>query len=393
MPRPLRAELFDPNDVCIVHCVQRCVRRAFLAGEDPISGKNYEFRREWIRERLECIASIFGVDVLTYAILSNHMHVILRTRPDVVSTWSDHEIARRWLSLFPGQRVDEFLGQPTQSQIDAMVGDRGRIVEIRERLSNPSWFMRALAEPIARLANRQDECTGRFWEGRFKAQAIRDEAGLLACSMYVDLNPIRAAMATKPEESRHTSAYDRIEGMQGKTIASMAAETVVLSTEEAGRIRRTSTPDELRERRAKAKRARRGSSILRDAWLAPLTLDERGKTGPQVSSTQVRASDKGFLSMSLKDYLALLKWTGSHRPSVGKPEATPEVESILKRLGVEGSMWIDLVWKFKKYYQGSAAGLPETLAQHAQEHQHRWRRGQRAVRGIFAAGEKAVSRG
>jgi len=94
--------------------------------------------------------------------------------------------------------------------------------------------------------------------------------------------------------------------------------------------------------------------------------------------------------MSLKDYLALLKWTGSHRPSVGKPEATPEVESILKRLGVEGSMWIDLVWKFKKYYQGSAAGLPESLAQHAQEHQHRWRRGQRAVRGIFGTGEKAV---
>jgi len=85
MPRPLRAELFDPNEVGIVHCIQRCVRRAFLAGEDPVSGKNYEFRREWIRARLECLASVFGLDVLTYAILSNHMHVILRTRPDVVA--------------------------------------------------------------------------------------------------------------------------------------------------------------------------------------------------------------------------------------------------------------------------------------------------------------------
>ena len=143
---------------------------------------------------------------------------------------------------------------------------------IRARLSNPSWFMRALSEPIARLANRQDECTGRFWEGRFKAQAIRDEAGLLACSMYVDLNPIRAAMATKPEEARHTSAYDRIEGMQGKTISSMAAETVVLSAEEANEILRTSPPDEVRGRRASVKRARRGNAILRDARLASLTL-------------------------------------------------------------------------------------------------------------------------
>jgi REP element-mobilizing transposase RayT len=384
MPRPLRSELFDPNEVGIVHCIQRCVRRAFLAGQDPVTGRNYEFRREWIRERLECLASVFGVDVLTYAILSDHMHVILRTRPDVVSTWSDQEIAKRWLCLFPGQRVDEFLGQPTQSQIDALVGDRDRMAVVRERFSNPSWFMRALSEPIARLANRQDECTGRFWEGRFKAQAIRDEAGLLACSMYVDLNPIRAAMASMPEDSRHTSAYDRIEGMQGKTISSMAAETVVFSTEEAGKIRRTSTPDEIRARRANAKRARRGSAILRDAWLAPLTLDERGKPGPQVSSSRVRASDKGYLSMSLKDYLALLQWTAIHRPSLGKPKGTPEVESILKRLGIEGSMWIDLVWHFKRYFQGSAAGSPETLAQDAQKHQHRWRRGQRAVRQIFA---------
>jgi len=213
MPRPLRAELFDPNQVCIVHCIQRCVRRAFLAGEDALTGKNYDFRREWIRERLECLASVFGLDVLTYAILSNHMHIILRTRPDVVATWSDHEVALRWLKLFPGQRVDEFLGQPTESQIEAMVRDGAKMEAIRERLSNPSWFMRALSEPIARLANRQDECTGRFWEGRFKAQAIRDEAGLLACSMYVDLNPIRAAMAATPEDSRHTSVFDRIEAM------------------------------------------------------------------------------------------------------------------------------------------------------------------------------------
>ena len=385
MPRPLRAELFDPNEVGIVHCIQRCVRRAFLAGEDPVSGKNYEFRREWIRARLECLASVFGLDVLTYAILSNHMHVILRTRPDVVAQWSDEEVARRWLSLFPGQRVDEFLGHPTQNSIDAMVNDRGKIAEVRKRLSNPSWFMRALAEPIARLANQQDECTGRFWEGRFKAQAIRDEAGLLACSMYVDLNPIRAAMAQTPEESVHTSAYDRIGAMEGEKVESAAADTVVIPTEEAGRIRRTSTPDQLRERRAKARQPRRGRSILKDAWLAPLTLDERGEPGPMVSNTKVRASDKGFLSMSLADYLSLLKWTAKNKPSVGKPPMTPEVEPILKRLGIDGSVWLDLVWKFKKYYQGSVAGMPDSMAAHAAAHQHRWSRGQRAVRRIFAS--------
>ena len=103
------------------------------------------------------------------------------------------------------------------------------------------------------------------------------------------------------------------------------------------------------------------------------------------SDTKVRASDKGFLSMSLVDYLSLLKWTAKNKPTVGKPPMTPEVEPILKRLGIDGSVWLDLVWKFKKYYQGSVAGMPDSMAAHAAEHQHRWRRGQRAVRRVFAA--------
>ena len=100
----------------------------------------------------------------------------------------------------------------------------------------------------------------------------------------------------------------------------------------------------------------------------------------------MRASDKGFLSMSLKDYLSLLTWTGSHRPSLSKQSVPVEVEPILKRLGIDGSMWIDLVWRFKKYFGGSAAGSPESLARDAAKHQHGWRRGQRAVRKIFVAG-------
>jgi REP element-mobilizing transposase RayT len=211
MPRPKRNEQFVCEEVCIVHAVQRCVRRAFLAGVDHATGKDFSYRKEWIRRRMESLASVFGLDVLSYAIMSNHMHVILRNRPDVVAGWTDEEAAIRWLKVFPGRRMEEYLAEPTENEVQTLVKNPQRMAEVRKRLSDISWFMRSLAEPIARMANRQDECTGRFWEGRFKAQRIVDEAGLLACAMYVDLNPVRAAIADTPESSLHTSAYDRIE--------------------------------------------------------------------------------------------------------------------------------------------------------------------------------------
>ncbi|MEM8672206.1 MAG: hypothetical protein AAGG48_32120, partial [Planctomycetota bacterium] len=215
MTRPQRAEQFDANEVCVVHVVQRCVRRAFLAGVDRASGKDFSFRKEWIRRRMEALASVFAVDVLSYAILSNHLHQILRNRPDVVAQWSNEEVAIRWLRVFPGRRLEEHLAEPTENDVKTLSRDKERIAEIRRRLSDISWFMRALSEPIARMANKQDECTGRFWEGRFKCQRIVDEAGLLACAMYVDLNPVRAAIAESPEEAEHTSAYDRSKARRG----------------------------------------------------------------------------------------------------------------------------------------------------------------------------------
>jgi len=386
MPRTPRAEQFDPNQVCIVHLTQRCVRKSFLTGFDENTGKDYSHRREWIRSRMECLASVFGIDVLTYAILSNHLHLVARTRPDVVREWSNKEVALRWLRIFPGRRIDEHLADPTTNSVDTLANDDIRIKLIRERLSNPSWFMKALCEPIARLANFQDKVTGHFWEGRFKAQSITDEAGLLACSMYVDLNPIRAAMATTPEESIHTSAYDRIKALNGNTIQSAAVDLVSIETDEAGKILRNSTPDQLRKRKAEAKK-KRGPSILRDAWLSPLTLNERGKPGAQTSRSGVRASDKGFLWLNIADYLKLLTWTSRQRVgSLETPIVPKDLQQIFNRVGIDGKMWSDLVWNFKKYFgRGSAAGSPNSLKKSAAARNRKFAHGQNAVAGCFVA--------
>ena len=124
MPRPQRSEQFDPGEVCIVHVVQRCVRRAFLAGVDQVSGIDYSFRKEWIRRRMEALASVFAVDVLSYAVMSNHMHQILRNRPDVCASWSDEEVAIRWLRVFPGRRLEEHLAEPTENDVKTLCRDK-----------------------------------------------------------------------------------------------------------------------------------------------------------------------------------------------------------------------------------------------------------------------------
>jgi hypothetical protein len=392
MGRALRGEVFDAGEVCVVHAVQRCVRRAFLAGFDRVSGQNFEGRREWIRRRLEVLASVFGIDILSYAILSNHMHLMLRTRPDVVGTWSGVEVARRWLKLFPGRRLDEYLGEPSEVQVAALSRNSKRIGVLRRRLSDISWFMRCLSEPIARMANREDGCTGRFWEGRFKAQRIADEAGLLACSMYVDLNPVRAAMAKTPEESRHTSAYDRIEGLKGREVSSAAAHLIPLSPvplsqgAAAAAIKQASVSE--RKERARQRRGRTsGQRILRDAWLAPLTVLERQAPGPQASRSGVRASDKGFLNLDLRNYLKLLDWTGraGRLGRTGQAGQIPAgLRPILERLGIESQMWCDLVWNFKKYF-GTNVGRPSSLKSAAQSHDRHWHRGQRATRSCFTS--------
>ena len=387
MGRTTRAEQFQAAEIGIVHAVQRCVRRAFLAGVDSVSGKDFSFRKEWVRRRMEALASVFGVDVLTYAVMSNHMHLILRNRPDVVAAWSDREAAIRWLRVFPGRRLEEHLAEPTENDVNMLVNQPDRLTLIRERLSDISWFMRALSEPVARMANRQDDCTGRFWEGRFKAMKIVDEAGLLACAMYVDLNPIRAAMVEKPEQAVHTSAYDRVQGESGQQIESAAFDLVPVTTEEAGKAIRDTPVDELRQKLKAKKRNPTGKRVRRDGWLTPLTLAGGVLADdPQVHIDGFRASDKGFLQLNWQDYWSLLRWTASQGIVDSGAKVPERLASILASLGIDAAMWRDLVWNFKRYFgRSTCVGSSRSMSADAERNGKRWHRGQRLAQGCFAS--------
>ena len=209
MPKP-RKSLVSLEATPYYHCVSRCVRRAFLCGEDALTGKNFEHRRQWIEDRLLELAGIFAIDIAAYAVMSNHYHVVLHINREQASSWSEFEVIEHWHRLFKGSLLSQRFYQGevlNKAELNVL---SEQVCEWRSRLMSISWFMRCINESIARQANHEDKVTGRFWEGRFKSQALLDEKALLACMAYVDLNPIRANMAKTPEQSDHTSIQQRI---------------------------------------------------------------------------------------------------------------------------------------------------------------------------------------
>lgn len=214
-----RRHLVCPETTPYYHCVNRCVRRAFLCGKDTQTGRSFSHRKHWLEARLKQLTKVFAIDVCAYAIMENHYHVVVRLCPSRAQRWKDEEVLDRWYALFKGHvlvdrwRTGRFLSESEQAVVRTLI-DRWR-----RRLVDLSWFMRCVNEMVARRANQEDGCTGHFWEGRFKSRALLDEAALLTCLSYVDLNPVRAGAAPTPEASRHTSIFDRIEALDGSGCA------------------------------------------------------------------------------------------------------------------------------------------------------------------------------
>jgi hypothetical protein len=202
-----RAHIAPPGTAGNYHCVQRCVRRAFLCGVDEASKRSFEHRKAWVEARIHLVAECFAISVHAYAVMSNHLHLVVGIAPERAMAWPDDDVAARWVRLFPPREdSEEAIGHKRRR----LLADSPRLQLIRQRLGSLSWLMRCLVEPIARRANREDGCKGRFWEGRYKCQALCDERAVLTAMAYVDLNPIRAGIAKRLDASAHTSVVARI---------------------------------------------------------------------------------------------------------------------------------------------------------------------------------------
>jgi len=331
MPRP-RKSLVSIDATPYYHCVSRCVRHAFLCGDDVVSGKSYEHRRGWIEQRLLELADIFAIDIAAYAVMSNHYHVVLHINLDAAQNWSHSEVIECWHRLFKGSMLSQRFNKGeslSKAERDAL---STQVSVWRDRLVSISWFMRCTNEAIAREANKEDEVSGRFWEGRFKSQALLDEKALAACMVYVNLNPIRACMAVTPEESDYTSVKQRIMPILGKNRSNHSAEP-------------------------------------------PALLPFVGYP---------RKDMPVGLPFRLTDYLALVEWTGRIIREDKRGAIPASLPPLLARLDIDARHWLYLSKHFESPFKG-LVGKADQVRVVCEEQGKHWAQGVRQCETLFSS--------
>ena len=293
-----RSEQVNLEATPYYHCMTRCVRRSYLCGVDSYSNKDYSHRKEWMVSRLKYLANIFAIKICAYAIMSNHYHVVLHINEEEAKNWNKEEIVERWSAIFP---KDAKQNQHLASKIQLW----------QERLTSISWFMRCLNEPIARAANDEDECMGRFWEGRFKSQALLDEGALLSAMVYVDLNPIRAGIALTPETSEFTSIYERIHSIK----------------------------TQLKDSHTQAMQAKKNAPRLKQ----PKSL---------LPFASIEKNDTHAIDFKLLDYIELVDCTGRMIREDKKGAIPEHLAPILMRVGLATQNWVSMIMHFdSSFYQ------------------------------------------
>lgn len=307
-----RRKQFCPELTPYYHCVSRCVRRSFLCGKDKLTRKDFSHRRGWIEQHLLLLSEVFCIDIAAYAIMSNHYHVVLMVNQAKLDALSDDHVIERWRRLYKGPEVvQRYLDGEVLTGIEIQQL-KETVAQWRNHMINISRFMGNLNQTIARWANKEDKCKGRFWEGRFKMQALLDSAALLAAMCYVDLNPVRAKIAKTPETSPYTSIWKRLHA--------------------------------------------------KDCGLMPFTNEDK---------QDAAQSKRTELPINFKDYLVLLDCTGRVIKKGKHGSISPTADPILERLGYTSDRWVKAQKPEHSWVQ-KATGNIDAIKEYCKAMGQRW---------------------
>jgi len=331
-PRSIQIDL---SATPFYHCMARCVRRAYLCGQDYQTGQDYSHRKHLIVSRIKQLASIFAIKICAYAVMSNHYHLVLYVNDQEAHEWNDESVVSRWQQLFPkdAKAITTYSKKEAECKISLW----------RMRLIDISWFMRCLNETIARNFNREDNTKGRFWEGRFKSQALLDEGAILSAMAYVDLNPIRAKIANTPESSDFTSIQDRINML-------------------------------IKQLNGKSTIQENCNEVMQPSYLMPFANNQK-----RCGKGAVVAID-----FSLSDYLQLIDSTGRIIREDKRGAIPEDIAPILTRIDLNPRAWMSMVKNLQNSFS-YAIGHTSVLLNFCSQHRTHSPKGLNAARQCYIA--------
>ncbi len=364
------------NQICLeatpyYHLINRCVRRGFLCGYDKLTKKDFSHRKQLLLERLKYLADTFAIKICAYAILDNHYHLVVCVDAEAASHWSRDEVLERYARIHSTQRILDLLDDEDDPSDDPQREIYETIEEWRSRLMSLSWFEKSLNEYIARAANREDKVTGRFWQGRFKSQPLLDDAALITCMVYVDLNPVRAGIADLPETSDFTSIQQRLRDYlenQKKKQIDLATRTL-----SAADLERKSKPLKYESQKAKRKNA-----VSKDTLrVAPAML-------PLAGFLDDVAPDKVFrIPILAMHYFDLLDATGRAVADGKRGHIPDHLPALVSKLGLNPKEWLGSVTHYKTKFP-SVLGAQEVIKDFVGKLENRhWCVGMKACAGLY----------
>jgi hypothetical protein len=336
-----RKNIVDNEVPGFYHCLNRCVRRTFLCGIDELTGKDYSHRKDWMENRIIELSGIFAVEVFALAVMSNHYHIVTYLNPKEPQNWSPEEVADRWLNAYGSKHNNPRVAKQRELKKQAIIADKEKIALYRERLGSLSWFMSRLNEPLAKMSNNEDKvnavgresalgyyCTGRFWEGRFTSQALLDEAAVFSAMAYVDLNPIRAKITQRLEESHNTSIKKRLDAIKEKSPAEVQA--------------------------------------YLDSTVMAISNNVKTKKLP----------------MTLRSYIELVEWTGKNIIHPNKAAMPKNIQSCLSNLNLQQDHWLKQIENYGKNYC-HVVGPAAMIKAKAKQLKRRWLKGVKSAKLLY----------
>jgi len=191
-----RSQLVSPTTAGVSIAYRAAFAVPGFAANAPHTKCNFDHRRKWVEDRLALLAGCFAISVYSFAVTSNHLHAVVSVEPNRSKRWSHDDVQQRWARVMQHRERELPMPAPVSEE---------RIAQLPTRLSDLSWSMRCLNEPIERRANAEDKVTGRFWEGRFRCLLLLDGRAVLPAMANVELTSQHSATMVM-KSSRKVSA-------------------------------------------------------------------------------------------------------------------------------------------------------------------------------------------